>query len=160
MSVNQYFCTFKLANTKFNIRVMREVMLILHFIGLTMGLGTSFAHAFLGIATAKMSAEEIIKFRLHTMVLSKMGNIGIILLVISGLYLLVPYWKIIPTSPLLMAKLLLVLVLVILITLINLATKKANQSNAASELKKMEAFGKLTLIIGLLIVIIAVNIFH
>ena len=68
---------------------MREVMLILHFIGLTMGLGTSFAHAFLGIATAKMSAEEIIKFRLHTMVLSKMGNIGIILLVISGLYLLV-----------------------------------------------------------------------
>lgn len=135
-------------------------MLILHFIGLTMGLGTSFAHAFLGIATAKMSAEEIIKFRLHTMVLSKMGNIGIILLVISGLYLLVPYWEMIPTSPLLIAKLLLVVVLVILITLINQATKRANQSNAASELKKMETFGKLTLIIGLLIVIIAVNIFH
>ncbi len=41
---------------------MREVMLILHFIGLTMGLGTSFAHAFLGIITSKMPADEATNF--------------------------------------------------------------------------------------------------
>ena len=48
-------------------------MLILHFIGLAMGLGTSFAHAFLGISTAKMSPEEVVKFRVYSLVLGNMG---------------------------------------------------------------------------------------
>ena len=94
---------------------MREVMLILHFIGLAMGLGTSFAHAFLGIATSKMSSEEATKFRLHSLALSRMGHIGIALLIISGLYLIIPYWTILPSSPLLVLKLVLVVILVVLI---------------------------------------------
>lgn len=32
---------------------MRDIMLIVHFLGLVMGLGTSLAHAFLGVATAE-----------------------------------------------------------------------------------------------------------
>jgi hypothetical protein len=55
---------------------MRETMLILHFIGLSMGLGTSFAHAFLGMATSKMSPDEVVKFRVHSLVLSNMGKCG------------------------------------------------------------------------------------
>lgn len=56
---------------------MRETMLILHFLGLTMGLGTSFAHAFLSIATSKMQEEEARRFQLHALVLSKMGHVGL-----------------------------------------------------------------------------------
>ena len=139
---------------------MREPMLILHFVGLTLGLGTSFAHAFLGIATSKMSPEEVIKFRVHTLVLSRMGNIGIGLLIVSGLYLITPYWKVLPEMPLLMIKLGLVVVLAILITMINSLAKKAMNGNADVYLKKMEKLGKMTLIIGLTIVIVAVYIFH
>src|SRR5688572_26971371 len=116
---------------------MREVMLILHFIGLTMGLGTSFAHVFLGIATSKMNTDEAIKFRLHSLALSRMGNIGIVLLIFSGLYLITPYWALLPTSPLLILKLVLVVILVILITLINLSSRKAKKGDAAGQLKKM-----------------------
>jgi uncharacterized membrane protein len=139
---------------------MREVMLVLHFIGLTMGLGTSFAHAFLGIATSKMSTEDATKFRLHSLVLSRMGHIGIGLLIVSGLYLITPYWTILPSSPLLIFKLTLVLVLVIILILINSSSKKARQSDAAGQLKKMEQLGKMTFIIGLTIVVLAVYIFH
>jgi uncharacterized membrane protein len=139
---------------------MREVMLILHFIGLTMGLGTGFAHAFLGTIANKMSANEATKFRLHSLVLTKMGNIGIILLVVSGLYLATPYWKVLPAMPLLAVKLALVLILVILITIINVLGKRAKNGDAEAEFKKMEKLGKLTLPIGLAIVILAVNIFH
>ena len=96
-------------------------MLILHFIGLTMGLGTNFAHGFLGIVTFKMTAEEAIKFRLYSLVLSKMGNIGIVLLISSGLYLITPYWNILQSLPLLILKLALVIILVVLITMINLS---------------------------------------
>ena len=135
-------------------------MLILHFIGLTMGLGTSFAHAFLGIATSKMSADEATKYRLHSLVLGKMGYIGIALLIFSGLYLITPYWKILPSMPLLILKLVMVIILVLLITLINLSAKKAIKGDAEVQLKKMEKFGKMTLIIGLTIVILAVSIFH
>ena len=139
---------------------MRELMLILHFIGLTMGLGTSFAHAFLGIATSNMSNDESTKFQMHSLVLSRMGHIGMALLIISGLYLITPYWSILPSSPLLILKLILVLILITLIVLISLSTKRAKKGNAETELKKMEQFGKLTLIIGLTIVALAVYIFH
>ena len=139
---------------------MRELMLILHFIGLAMGMGTSFAHAFLGIAVSKMTPDEAIKFRVHTLVLSKMGNIGIILLAVSGLYLITPYWSVLSTLPLLILKLVLVVILVVLIAIINTYAKKAMTGDAAGELKKMELLGKMTLIISLAIVALAVYVFH
>ena len=135
-------------------------MLILHFIGLTMGLGTSFAHAFLGIATSRMNSDEATKFRLHSLALSRMGHIGIVLLIFSGFYLIIPYWAILPTSPLLMLKLVLVVILVILITLINLSSKKARKGDAEGQLKKMVKLGKMTLVLGVGIVILAIYIFH
>lgn len=125
-----------------------------------MGLGTSFAHAFLGMAVSKMSPEEVTKFRLHTMVLSRMGHVGITLLIISGLYLIAPYWSVLLSMPLLILKLALVLILVILITLISKATKKAMAGDADAQLKKMEKFGKATLTIGVAIVVLAVYIFR
>jgi len=38
---------------------MRETILFLHFIGLSMGLGVSFAHAFLGALTIVVLAVNI-----------------------------------------------------------------------------------------------------
>ncbi|MCE7038843.1 hypothetical protein [Dyadobacter sp. CY312] len=118
---------------------MREVMLILHFTGLTMGLGTSFAHGFLSIATSKMSRDEAVRFQMHAMVLSRMGHIGLGLLILSGFYLITPYWAILPTTPLLILKLVLVVVLTVLIALIGILTRKARTANADQELKKMES---------------------
>jgi uncharacterized membrane protein len=125
-----------------------------------MGMGTGLAHAFLGAATAKMSAGEIIKFRLNTLVLGRMGTIGIVLLLISGFYLITPYWKVLSSMPLLMVKLSLVAILIVLISLISITGKKAKNGDAEKQLKKMATLGKLTLIISLAIVIVAVNIFH
>lgn len=139
---------------------MREFMLILHFIGLTMGLGTGFAHAFLGVATAKMSNDEATRFRLHSLALGKMGHIGMGLLLISGVYMIIPYWSMLTSLPLLMIKLALVAVLIVLISLIGAATRRAKKGNAELELKKMEQLGKLTLLVGVAIVILAVNVFH
>ena len=139
---------------------MRDIMLILHFLGLTMGLGTGFAHAFLGAASARLSPEEGTKFRLGTLSLGLMGHIGIALLVISGLYLITPYWKVLSSMPLLMLKLGLVLTLIILITLIGNEGKKAKQGNADLHFNRMKQMGKLTLLIGVAIVVVAVKVFH
>ena len=139
---------------------MREAMLIFHFLGLTMGLGTSFAHAFLGIAVSKMSADDALKFRMHSLALSRMGHVGMALLLISGLYLITPYWSTLSSMPLLILKLVLVVVLIGLISYIGSLTKKAKQGDAETQLNKMAQVGKFTLMLGLTIVILAVFIFH
>lgn len=139
---------------------MREVMLILHFLGLTMGLGTGFAHAFLSSATAKMTPDEAVNFRLNSLVLGKMGNIGIILLIVSGGYLITPFWGSIASMPLLITKLSLVAILVVILILLNLSASRAKNGNAEVELKKMEKLGKMTLPLGIIIVILAAFIFH
>lgn len=139
---------------------MRELMLTLHFIGLAMGLGTGFANAFLGSATKKMSPDEATKFKLHSLVISNMGNIGIVLLLVSGFYLITPYWKVLESMPWLMVKLALVAILIVLIVFINIAVKKAKQGDAERQFKKTAILGKFTLIVALAIVAVAVVVFR
>lgn len=135
-------------------------MLILHFIGLTMGLGTSFAHAFLSQTVSRMEPAEAVKFSLKVMVLSRMGHVGLTLLVVSGVYLIIPYWPTLSGNPLLMLKLALVFVLAVLIFFIGRRTRQAIQGDAERNLKKIEPLGKLTLLIGVTIVTLAVFVFH
>ena len=137
---------------------MREVMLTFHFLGLAMGLGTGFAHAFLGKATKNMTQDEVIKFRLNTLVLSTMGHVGIGLLLISGFALLTPYWKVLTDMPWLIVKLALVLMLVVVIGMLGVAAKKAKQGDV-TQFKKMASMGKITLLLGIAIVVIAVTVF-
>jgi len=139
---------------------MREVMLIVHFIGLAMGVGTSFAFLFLGIASSKMELEEGLKFRLNTFGLTKMGNIGIVLLIISGGYLMTPHWKTLSDNPLLMAKLVLVLVLAAFVGIIGSKAKKALKGDTEANLKKIKPLGTLALLTGISIIILAVYVFH
>lgn len=139
---------------------MREVMLILHMIGIVMGMGTGFAHAFLGKSMAKMKLDEAMKLSLQTLALTKMGNIGIVLAVFSGFYLIIPYWSSLTENPLLILKLILVITLAILITMINLFSIKAMKGESEVYLKKIEILGKITMMLDLSIIILAVSVFH
>lgn len=139
---------------------MRDILLIIHFIGLAMGLGTSIGYMFLGMAGSKLEKGEQIKFQLNIMALGRMGHIGLVLLVISGIGLMPPYWSILPTSPLLIAKLVLVMILGTLIVIITSKGNKAQLGDTAAQLKKIEPIGKIALLTGIIIVILAVYIFH
>ena len=135
-------------------------MLILHFIGLAMGLGTSFAHAFLGNTLSKLESSEAAKFRLQLKGLSRMGTTGTILLLVSGIYLLLPYWPALSEMPMLILKLVLFLVLVLLIFLLGQGARNNFENDTQSNLNRMAVLGKLTLLVSVVIVIVAVNIFH
>ncbi|MCE7924595.1 MAG: hypothetical protein DYG98_16225 [Haliscomenobacteraceae bacterium CHB4] len=139
---------------------MKDVMLITHFLGLGMGLGTSFANMFFGIAGAQMEPNEASKLRLASLVLSKMGQLGLLLLVVSGIFLMTPYWQILPSSPLLIAKLLLVAALITLVVLIHRAGARAKTGDAETQFKKIQRMGKMALLTSLMIVLLAVLYFH
>ena len=139
---------------------MRDVMLMIHFIGLALGLGTSFAHAFLGKTISKLERGEAKKFRKQIKALSQMGYTGTVLLLVSGIYLLIPYWPVLTSFPLLILKLVLFVILVILILLINRDAGKNYKNDADDNLNRMGVMGKFAMIISLVIVILAVNVFH
>ena len=135
---------------------MREFFLIIHFIGLAMGLGTSFGYMFLGIASSKMEKGEAIKFLLNSFALSRMGQTGLALLVVSGIYLIIPYLENLADSPLLITKLILVIILGAIIGVMGSTAKKAKQGNAEIHLKKIKTMGRISLLTTLTIVVLAV----
>lgn len=138
---------------------MRDVMLIVHLLGLVMGVGTSFAFFFLGKRASKLEGEEAPKFVVNTLYLGTMGHIGLTMLIISGGYLMTPYWKMLPTNPLLITKLLLVVLLTLMIIVSGLAARKAKKGDL-SGLKMVRKLGPIALITGITIVILAVLVFH
>ena len=139
---------------------MRDVFLIIHLIGLAMGVGSSMAFMFLGIASSKMEKNEARQFTLNSLALSRMGHIGLALLVFSGLYLMTPYWATLTAMPLMMLKLGGVVLLTLLIGLSSVIGKKAKQGDADVHLSKLNKVGKLSLLTALTIVVLAVLVFH
>jgi hypothetical protein len=69
--------------------VLYQSILFLHFIGLALGVGTSFATLTLGAAARDLSPEERSKFMLRASALRKNGSYGLALLILSGLALLI-----------------------------------------------------------------------
>lgn len=140
---------------------MRDAALILHFIGLAMGLGTSFAMMFLGIASSVMEKNEAGKFMTNALSLSKMGNIGLVVLFVSGGYLATDLFANILSDSLFLAKMILFLVLGALLGIIGSNAKKAKAADDPTPiLRKITGIGRLTMIVGLAIVILAVLRFH
>jgi uncharacterized membrane protein len=139
---------------------MRETMLIFHFLGLAMGIGVSFTHFFLGVSRAKIPAPDRKKDVIRALSLGIMGDIGITLLVVSGLFLMKPYWPTLLESGLLMTKLSLVIVLLILLTVIRINSSKAIKNQDGELPKIIGKLGKITLPLGIIIVILAVMQFH
>ena len=139
---------------------MRDVMLIVHFIGLTMALGTGFANLFLSIAASKLEPAERGKFMSNTMILMRMGHTGLGLLLLSGFYLITPFWKTLGEMPTLIAKLCCVGVLVILVSVITVIARKAQQQGNPAMLMKLKPFGMLNFFLGITIVVLAVLSFH
>jgi hypothetical protein len=139
---------------------MRDVMLITHFIGLTMALGAGFANLFLNTVISKLEPAERGSFMSKIVILGRMGQIGLGLLLLSGFYLATPYWKSLGEMPLFIAKLILVALLLISVSLILLIMRRAKMQGNPGLLKNVRPLGMLNFFIGITIVILAVFVFH
>ena len=139
---------------------MHELFLILHFIGLSMALGTGFANLFLGAVAAKLAPAERGSFMSKATVLVRMGQIGLGLLIISGLCLAMPHWGTYTAMPTFIAKLSLIVLLLITVTITSLKVRKAKKENDPSQLAKVKPLGMMNFFIGIAILILAVITFQ
>ena len=65
--------------------MLYPIILFLHFIGLALGVGTSFAMLTLGAASRELQPEERMKFMMRVSALRKNGSYGLALLILTGL---------------------------------------------------------------------------
>ena len=65
--------------------MLYPLILFLHFIGLALGVGTSFAMLTLGAASRELPPEDRMKFMMRVSALRKNGSYGLALLILTGL---------------------------------------------------------------------------
>ena len=138
---------------------MHETLLILHFIGLALGLGANFAVFTLGFAAAKLPPDERRPFMLRALVLSKNGSYGLLLLILSGLGILfyrgagnVMRWG----GGAFHAKLTLVLVLCGIVGYSHSLMKKVREGGGPEVLAKLRTVGRIGMATSVAIVVLAV----
>lgn len=136
---------------------------ILHFLGLAMGVGTGFAMFTLGFATRQLAPPERAAFMLRATALSRMGSIGLLLLIVSGLGMMwqrgvdvVFAWG----GGLFHVKLTLVVVLIGLVGYMHALTARAKREGGGPIMAKLAIVGQLTLLVGITIVVLAVLAFR
>ncbi len=138
---------------------MRSAMLIFHLLGLTLGLGSSFIYLFTSMAKRKMDQEAARTFTVNTYLLGTMGHIGLTLSILTGFYLMTPFWSTLSDRPLLIAKLIFVALFTLGISLTSVAQGKAKKEASESIIKRINLLSAITLLSGLVILVLAVLVF-
>ena len=135
-------------------------MLIIHFLGLILGMGVGVINFFIGRANQNLTKEERPQFFLRLRVTGYLGLVGIVLLILSGGYLMTPYWSNLSSMPTLMAKLVLVVLLLLVILIMDRKWRNAVKTNGGPDLMALPKLGRIALPLGILIIILAVLTFH
>lgn len=142
---------------------MQDFFLIIHFVGLALGVGTSFATLRLGLATKDLPPAERAQFFKYAMALGKNGSLGLALLIASGLCML--FTRGVTTvfgagGAAFHVKLTLVLVLAGLLGFTQVLVKRVREKQDAQAMATLAKVGPVMLLTGLGIVVTAVLAFH
>jgi len=139
------------------------VLLMLHFVGLALGVGASFALFTLRRASADLSAAERTSFMLRALTVAKNGSYGLLLLLVSGLgmfFMRGPGAVMAAGGPAFHAKLTLVVILCGAVGYSQALGKRARQAGGGPALAKLPAGSSAILGLGVAIVIAAVIAFQ
>ena len=139
------------------------VLLMLHFVGLALGVGASFALFTLRRASSGLEPAERTKFLLRTLSVSKNGSYGLLLLLLTGLgmfFMRGPGPMMAAGGPAFHAKLTLVVILCGAVGYAQVLGKRAREAGDAPTLAKLPVVGNAILLLGVAIVIAAVIAFQ
>jgi uncharacterized membrane protein len=139
------------------------VLLMLHFVGLALGVGASFALFTLRRASAELESGERAKFMLRALSVAKNGSYGLLLLLLSGLgmfFMRGPGAVMAAGGPAFHAKLTLVVILFGVVGYSQALGKRAREAGGGPALAKLPAVSTAILLLGVAIIIAAVIAFQ
>ncbi|MSO49220.1 MAG: hypothetical protein EXQ49_04860 [Acidobacteria bacterium] len=142
---------------------MLDLLLILHFIGLALGVGTGFAMLTLGLATADMPPADRGAFMRRASVLTRNGAIGLALLILSGVGLVlvrgvaeVMAWG----GPMFHVKLTLVAIMIGVFGYLQVLLRQSRSADGAAAAARIPIVSRVMLVLGVSVVVFAVLAFH
>jgi uncharacterized membrane protein len=136
---------------------------MLHFMGLALGVGASFAALTLRRAAADLEPAERSKFMLRALALSKNGSYGLLVLLLSGLAMFLmrgPRAVMAAGGPALHAKLTLVVILCGLVGYSQALGKRVREASGGPQLAKLNSVRLAILGVSLAIIVAAVIAFQ
>src|SRR5688572_24138921 len=145
---------------------MLDLWLILHFLGVALGVGTGFAMFTLGLSTKDLPPAERGAFMQRASVISRNGSIGLLLLIVSGVGLLLTRGADVVFAwggPMFHVKLTLVVILIGVFGYMQVLMRKARSTDpaaAGAARARMGMVGPIMLLLGVSIIISAVLAFH
>ncbi len=142
---------------------MYTVLLILHFVGLALGLGSSFALWTLRRGSSSLPPAERLAFMGKVAAVAKNGSIGLLLLILSGVGLVVKLGGMTLFKTLGGAfhlKIALVLVLCGIVGMAQVTMKRVREGGGPAAAARLPMLGDAGLLVSLIIVVLAVVTFH
>ena len=137
---------------------MYQVLLALHFLGLALGLGASFAQLTLGLSARELPAGERTSLALRTLSLSKNGSYGLLLLIVTGVGMMLMRGvsaTFAVGGGAFHGKLTLVVLMIGVLGFSQVVGARARRSGSVSEMNKVRLLGRIQLALGVLVVIAA-----
>lgn len=137
---------------------MYQVLLALHFLGLALGVGAGFAQLTLGLSSRELPPGERTALALRTLVLSKNGSYGLLLLIVTGVGMMLIrgvsatfQWG----GGAFHGKLTLVVIMVGVLGYSQVIGARARRSGSVGEINKVRLLGRIQLALSVLVVIAA-----
>ena len=142
---------------------MLDFLLILHFIGLALGVGTGFAMLTLGLSTADMAPADRGAFMRRASVITRNGATGLTLLIVSGVGLvmargvqMVMAWG----GPMFHVKLTLVAIMIGVFGYLQVLLRQSRSADGAAAAARIPLVSRVMLVLGVSVVVFAVLAFH
>ncbi len=138
---------------------MRNPMLIIHLLSVATFVGAAFSAFVLSKVANKLETSDKLKVNSVLLTLNYFGKTGLILLIITGGYLMTPYWSALGVMPLFTAKLAFVVLLLIVLVLLSIKAKKAKKEPSDSSFATVRKLNTLNLLLGVAVIVLAVLVF-
>ena len=135
---------------------MKQILLIIHFIGMAMALGASFSSFFVSMTLSKYPKDEAIAMAKKNLVLIYLAKTGLVLLIGTGLKLMMPYMSAMKEMPWFHTKLTLVFLLLINLIVMAIFSKKAKAEGGEKFLPRIKLMSIFSMIFGISIIVCAV----
>ncbi|MGQ1787543.1 MULTISPECIES: hypothetical protein [unclassified Saccharicrinis] len=138
---------------------MRNPMLIIHLLSVATFVGAALSAFVLSRVASKFDSEGKLKVNTALLSLNYLGKTGLTLLIITGGYLMTPYWAALGAMPLLVAKLAIVVILLVVLVLLSIKAKKAKKNPTEGSFAAVSKINTLNLILGVVVIVLAVLVF-
>ncbi len=139
---------------------MRELILIIHILSLILSLGSMTTFIIIRKDISRVSGCES-NFALITIrKFLNIAYIGMFFMVLSGLYLIIPFWSAIGTMPLVHIKITAVVLWLFILILLGVSLKRIKPETYLSNDVKIGLLSFLSVLLGLIVVALAIFAFE